>query len=113
MGPPLMGAGAIGEQTWLLLLDAVLHLATGTADLVVELPGIAVEIGGDKAWVLTASSNPGRRSACRSNNRPPSLVISPPENRASIRRRFTGGKSKLTWVHSVMGKVQFEFTVTN
>ena len=46
-----MGAGAIGEQTQLLLLDAVLHLATGTVDLVVELLGIAVEIGDDKAWV--------------------------------------------------------------
>ena len=44
---------------------------------------------------------------------PTSPVISPPENLASIRRRFTGGKSKLTRVHSVMGKVQFEFTVTN
>ena len=42
-----------------------------------------------------------------------SPVISPPENLASIRRRFTGGKSKLTRVPSVMGKVQFEFTVTN
>ena len=46
-----MGAGAIGEQTQLLLLDAVLHLATGTVDLVVELQGIAVEIGDDTAWV--------------------------------------------------------------
>ena len=61
MGPPLMGAGAIGEQTRLLLLDAVLHLATGTVDLVVELPGIAVEIGDDKAWVapLCGDFEPG------------------------------------------------------
>ena len=60
MGPPLMGAGAIGEQTWLLLLDAVLHLATGT----VELPGIAVEIGDDKAWVapLCGDFEPGDQS---------------------------------------------------
>ena len=74
---------------------------------------IATIAGIRESLALTASSNPSRRSACRSNNRPPSLVISPPENRASIRRRFTGGKSKLTWAHSVMGKVQFEFTVTN
>ena len=46
-----MGAGAIGEQTQLLLLDVVLHLATGTVDLVVELLGIAVEIDDDKTWV--------------------------------------------------------------
>ena len=26
---------------------------------------------------------------------------------------FYRWKAKLTWVHSVMGKVQFEFTVTN
>ena len=54
-----MGAGAIGEQTQLLLLDAVLHLATSTVDLVVELLGIAVEIGDDKAglrpYVVTSS----------------------------------------------------------
>ena len=42
-----MSAGAIGEQTQLLLLDTVLHLATGTVDLL----GIAVEIGDDKTWV--------------------------------------------------------------
>ena len=46
-----MGAGVIGEQTQLLLLDTVLHLATGTVDLVVELLGITVEIGDDKTWV--------------------------------------------------------------
>ena len=40
-----MGAGAIGEQTQLLFLDAVLHLAAGAVDLVVELLGIVVEIG--------------------------------------------------------------------
>ena len=31
----------------------------------------------------------------------------------AVDRLVTGGKSKLAWVHSVMGKAQFEFTVTN
>ena len=46
-----MGTGAISEQPQLLLLDPVLHLASGAVDLVIELLGIAVEIGDDKSWI--------------------------------------------------------------
>src|SRR5262249_60719258 len=45
--PQLIGAhcggrGAVGEQIELALLDAVLHLATGAIDLLVEMAGLVL-----------------------------------------------------------------------
>jgi len=51
VGPPVMGAGAIGKQPQLLLLDAVIHLASGAVESFVELLSIALEVGEDEAGV--------------------------------------------------------------
>lgn len=57
--PELVGSehvrtGTISEEEELLFFDAVLHLATGAVEILVELPGrpgSGIEVGDDKAGV--------------------------------------------------------------
>ena len=51
VGPPLVAAGAVGKEGQLLLLDAVLHLAAGVVEALVERLRLAFEVGDDVARV--------------------------------------------------------------
>ena len=42
VGAHRRGRGAVGEQVELALLDAVLHLAAGAVDLLVEMAGLVL-----------------------------------------------------------------------
>ena len=50
VGPPFVTGGAIGEE-FELLLDAVLHLAPGAVEILIEGTWLAAEIGDDVARV--------------------------------------------------------------
>ncbi len=55
VGAQGVGAGPVGEQVQLLLLDAVLHVATGAVQLFVEVhahPGISPKRGWQRGWVF-------------------------------------------------------------
>ena len=51
VGPPAVAGGAVGEELELLLLDAVLHLAAGAVEMVVEITALAREVGHHEARV--------------------------------------------------------------
>lgn len=51
VGPPAVARGAVGEQLELLLLDAVLHLAAGAVEAVVEGLAVALQIGHHEARI--------------------------------------------------------------
>ena len=51
VGPPAVAGGAVREELELLLLDAVLHLAAGAVETVVEITALAREVGHHEARV--------------------------------------------------------------
>lgn len=83
------GAGAVGEEVELALLDAVLHVAAGAVDALVE--GAGADLGGgqrgdDEAGVAPASPRPGIHSALATTRRL-RLQLSKVRQRKSAKRR--------------------------
>jgi hypothetical protein len=58
-----MDAGAVGEEVLLLFLDAVLHVTTGAVKVLVKrtrIKGVRLEVGHDKARVLSLNAKKSR-----------------------------------------------------
>src|SRR5690606_19241847 len=50
--PPVMAAGAVGEQAQLLFLDPILHVSSSAIHVLVERLGISLQIRDQKPGIL-------------------------------------------------------------
>ena len=105
-----------GIPAQLLVIVEIFLPQRQSIDALRELSCIVCSTG---SWFRPSSKQPARRgskfrrlSLCRSRIAPPSELIVPPSNRATISRLPDPSNSKLDWLHSVLAKAVLSLALT-